>query len=42
MTPALLDGRWMVRISIGALETERSNVEALWQRLQDAAESSGA
>lgn len=42
MTPALLDGRWMVRISIGALQTERSNVAALWQRLQEAALGSGA
>ena len=35
MTPALLDGRWMVRISIGALATEREHVEALWRRLRD-------
>ena len=30
VTPALLDGRWMVRVSIGALPTERADVEALW------------
>ncbi|MEZ6038344.1 MAG: aminotransferase class V-fold PLP-dependent enzyme [Planctomycetota bacterium] len=34
LTPGQLDGRWMVRISIGALETERSHVEALWHLLQ--------
>src|SRR5271169_2795865 len=30
LTPAILDGRWMVRVSIGALATEREHVEALW------------
>ncbi len=30
LTPATLDGRWMVRVSIGALPTERADVEALW------------
>jgi aromatic-L-amino-acid decarboxylase len=34
LTPATLDGRWMVRISIGALTTERAHVEALWRRLR--------
>jgi aromatic-L-amino-acid decarboxylase len=36
LTPAQLDGRWMVRVSIGALATERSDVAALWQALQAA------
>lgn len=36
MTPAQLDGRWMVRVSIGSLDTERQHVEELWQLLQDA------
>jgi aromatic-L-amino-acid decarboxylase len=36
LTPAILDGRWMVRISIGAELTERSHVEALWRLLQEA------
>lgn len=31
LTPAQLDGRWMVRISIGSLLTERSDVETLWE-----------
>lgn len=34
LTPALLDGHWMVRISIGSLPTEREHVEALWQLIQ--------
>lgn len=34
MTPSQLHGRWMVRISIGALPTEREHVEALWQTMQ--------
>jgi len=36
LTPALLDGRWMVRVSIGALATERVHVEALWSRMRAA------
>jgi len=42
LTPALLDGRWMVRVSIGALGTERRHVEALWTRLQAAAIAEGS
>jgi aromatic-L-amino-acid/L-tryptophan decarboxylase len=38
LTPAVLDGRWMVRISIGAVTTERKHVEALWQCMRDEAE----
>ena len=34
LTPAVLDGRWMVRVSIGAEQTERPHVEALWQTMQ--------
>lgn len=34
LTPAILDGRWMVRVSIGAIPTERPHVEALWARMQ--------
>jgi aromatic-L-amino-acid decarboxylase len=30
LTPAVLDGRWMVRVSIGAELTEREHVAALW------------
>jgi aromatic-L-amino-acid decarboxylase len=32
----MLDGRWMVRISVGALATEREHVAALWELLQEA------
>jgi aromatic-L-amino-acid decarboxylase len=38
LTPATLDGRWMVRVSIGALLTERVHVEALWQLMRKEAE----
>jgi aromatic-L-amino-acid decarboxylase len=34
LTPAILDGRWMVRVSIGSEQTERSHVEALWAMMQ--------
>jgi aromatic-L-amino-acid decarboxylase len=37
VTPSLLDGRWMVRVSIGAEPTERSDVERLWALLQEVA-----
>ncbi|HEY2906321.1 MAG TPA: pyridoxal-dependent decarboxylase [Vicinamibacterales bacterium] len=36
LTPALLDGRWMVRVSIGAEATERHHVEALWAAMRNA------
>jgi aromatic-L-amino-acid decarboxylase len=39
LTPAILDGRWMVRISIGAESTERSDVAALWDLLQATVET---
>ena len=34
LTPAILDGRWMVRVSIGAELTEREHVAALWDLLR--------
>ncbi len=34
LTPTQLDGRWAVRISIGALATEHEHVADLWQLLQ--------
>jgi aromatic-L-amino-acid decarboxylase len=40
LTPAILDGRWMVRVSIGALATEREHVEALWSLMRREAEVS--
>jgi len=38
LTTAVLDGRWMVRVSIGAEQTERSHVESLWQTMRMEAE----
>jgi aromatic-L-amino-acid decarboxylase len=34
LVPAVLEGRWMVRVSIGAEPTERRHVEDLWQLMQ--------
>jgi aromatic-L-amino-acid decarboxylase len=42
VTPALLEGRWMVRVSIGTELTERNHVEALWRLMRLAALASGA
>jgi aromatic-L-amino-acid decarboxylase len=42
LTPATLDGRWMVRVSIGAEPTERGHVEALWGLMRREAEGLGA
>jgi aromatic-L-amino-acid decarboxylase len=33
-----LNGRWMVRVSIGAIPTEREHVEALWELIRREAE----
>ena len=41
LTPAQLEGRWMVRVSIGAEQTERSDVEAVWGEMQRFALQSG-
>jgi len=41
VTPSLLDGRWMVRVSVGAEATEREHVAALWALLQEAAVAAG-
>ena len=38
VTPAVLDGRWMVRVSIGALPTEARHVEAFWSQARREAE----
>src|SRR3712207_4397376 len=37
VTPSLLDGAWMVRVSVGAVATERADVERLWALLREAA-----
>jgi aromatic-L-amino-acid/L-tryptophan decarboxylase len=38
LTPALLDGRWMARVSIGAESTERPHVQAVWDAMRLEAE----
>ncbi len=38
LTPSILDGRWMARVSIGALPTEREDVAALWALMQEGVE----
>jgi aromatic-L-amino-acid decarboxylase len=35
LTPALLDGRWMVRVSIGSIATERAHVQQLWNDMRE-------
>jgi aromatic-L-amino-acid decarboxylase len=39
LTPAVIDGRWMVRVSVGALATEAADVAAVWAAMRAAAES---
>ncbi|MEM7133654.1 MAG: pyridoxal-dependent decarboxylase [Chloroflexota bacterium] len=38
LTPATLDGKWMVRVSIGAYPTEREDVAAAWALMTQIAE----
>lgn len=40
LTPAILDDRWMVRVSVGAELTERAHVEELWTLIRSEAGSS--
>ena len=42
VTPAVLEGRWMVRVSVGAETTERRHVEALWALFRRFAEDGGS
>ena len=39
LTPATIDGKWMVRVSIGALPTEAADVEAAWHVMRRFAET---
>jgi hypothetical protein len=39
LTPAVLDGRWMARVSIGALVTEEADVATVWAAMREAAEA---
>jgi aromatic-L-amino-acid decarboxylase len=38
LTPALLEGRWMARVSVGAASTEQADVARLWRLMQQVAE----
>jgi aromatic-L-amino-acid decarboxylase len=38
LTPSQLDGRWMVRVSIGVESTEAADVDAVWAQMQAEAE----
>ena len=39
MSPSTLDDRWMVRVSIGVEATTREHVQALWDIIQQRAQS---
>jgi glutamate/tyrosine decarboxylase-like PLP-dependent enzyme len=42
LTPAVLEGRWMVRVSIGSVHTEREHVARLWDAMQEAVRATQA
>jgi aromatic-L-amino-acid decarboxylase len=42
MSPSMLDGRWMVRVSIGVEATTREHVETLWKLIQRQAQDVAA
>jgi len=35
--PTLIDGRWAVRVSLGAVPTERKHVADLWRLMREKA-----
>lgn len=39
LTPAIVDGRWMARVSIGALPTEAEDVDAVWAAMRAEADA---
>jgi aromatic-L-amino-acid decarboxylase len=39
LTPATIDGAWMVRVSIGAIETEAADIAVAWRAIRTAAET---
>jgi aromatic-L-amino-acid/L-tryptophan decarboxylase len=41
LTPAVLDGRWMVRVSIGAEPTQREHVQQVWEAMKTQVVKSG-
>jgi aromatic-L-amino-acid decarboxylase len=42
VTPAMVEGRWLVRLSIGAEPTERADVEDLWALCRETASARGS
>jgi aromatic-L-amino-acid/L-tryptophan decarboxylase len=42
LTPALVEGRWLTRVSIGSELTERHHLAELWEAMRSAAEESAA
>jgi aromatic-L-amino-acid/L-tryptophan decarboxylase len=40
LSPAILNGRWMVRVSVGAYATEWHDIEAAWKVIYETAEAS--
>ncbi len=42
LTPGIVDGRWMARISVGALPTEAGDVAAVWASMQAAADAASS
>ena len=42
LTPATLGGRWVVRVSVGAEQTTRADVEAVWALMRSTAEGGAA
>ena len=39
LTPAVVDDRWMVRVSVGGINTERADVAAVWRAIRKEAEA---
>jgi aromatic-L-amino-acid/L-tryptophan decarboxylase len=42
LTPAMLDGHWVARVSVGGIGTERPHVEGLWSLLRREVKADGA
>ncbi len=42
LTPAIVDGRWIARVSVGALATEAADVAAVWAAIRSAAEAASS
>ncbi|MFV2032317.1 MAG: aspartate aminotransferase family protein [Gammaproteobacteria bacterium] len=40
MSPAKIDGRWLVRVSIGVEASDREHVQCLWELIKDTASTS--